>query len=233
MSDPGPIKFPKPRPKDTAIPLVLPRRRTVSDQTSSEALDASMAARESINAIVSATHSPFGEGSVPSADKLIELERTLRQLERTLAERERVIAESEARLVERERDVAEAEALLLAREHLDAASRQPVAAAVSGTPEERAALEELRAELARQEASLLEAKHVVRDREKFLDEAETKLFEKVQAQQDKENELEQREEDLRARQRRLREKEAQFDPQVAAALKAEDEAARKRDEFNE
>jgi hypothetical protein len=79
----------------------------------------------------------------------------------------------------------------------------------------------------------LEAKKAVRDREIFLDEAETKLMEKVQAQQDKENELEQREEDLCARDRRVREREAAVDPEAAEALQAADAAAKKRDEFSE
>jgi hypothetical protein len=80
---------------------------------------------------------------------------------------------------------------------------------------------------------LAEAKAAVREREMFLDESETKLFEKVQAQQEKEIEQEQRTEDLRARERRIREREAELDPQKAADLKAEDEAAKKRDEFKE
>ena len=45
--------------------------------------------------------------------------------------------------------------------------------------------------------------------------------------------LEQREEDLRARDRRVREREARFDAEAAAALKAEAEAARHRDDFKE
>ena len=36
-----------------------------------------------------------------------------------------------------------------------------------------------------------------------------------------------------ARERRIREREAALDPQAAAALKADDQAAAKRDEFNE
>jgi len=95
------------------------------------------------------------------------------------------------------------------------------------------ALEQFRAELERQEAALKEAKQAQRDREQFLDASETKLFEKVQAQQEKEIELEQREEDLRARERRFREREAAADPQAAATLKAEDAAKKKFDEFNE
>ena len=230
MSEPGPIKFP--RPRDTLPPLSLPRRRAVSGPAVTNVLDATAAARESIQAIVAATRSPFGVGPDLSLEKVLELERTLRILERSLAERERLIAETESRLAERERDVAEAEALLLAREHLIAATRQ-TGTGGSGSPEELAALAKVKSELERQEATLLEAKQAVREREVFLDESETRLFEKVQAQQDKENELEQREEDLRIRMRRLREQEARYDPKVAAALKAEDEAAKKRDEFKE
>lgn len=231
MSDPGPIKFPAPRPRDNAPPLVL-RRRSVPAVAKPGLLEESTAAMESIHALVTATRSPYGAPAGLSADKLVELERTLRQLERSLAERERLITETEARLGERARDLAEAEALLVAREHLNDATRQPSAGG-DGSPEERAALEQLKAELDRQAATLHEAKQAVREREIFLDESETKLFEKVQAQQDKENELEQREEDLRVRLRRVREQEAKYDPVVAAALQAEDEAAKKRDEFNE
>jgi two-component system response regulator HydG len=100
-------------------------------------------------------------------------------------------------------------------------------------PEERAALDDLRGELKRQEASLQEAKQAVRDREEFLNESETRLFDKVQAQQEKENELEQREEDLQTRLRLVLELEAKFDPVAAAALKSEVESSRRRDEFNE
>lgn len=232
MSEPVPIKFPPPKPRDTAVKLSLPRRRSMGRQPS-DVIDASAAARESINALFSASHTPFPPRKSPEAAKLLELERTLRQLELSLAERERVIAEAETRLAERERDVAEGEALLLAREQLLAASHRPVAPRAEISLEEKQALEALRAELERQEQHLKEQKHFVREREQFLDESEAKLFEKVQAQQDKENELEQREEDLRARDRRLREREASIDPEAAARLKAEDEAAKLRDEFNE
>ena len=228
-------QFPGGRPRTAAPSLTLPRRRPVAAIRSPfEVSEASAAARETIKAIVSATRAPFGRGgaSVASA-QAAELERSLRQLELTLAERERVINETAARLAERERDLAEMEALLLAREKLLAASRRPAAVQVAISPEENIALEQLRAELERQEASLKEAKQALREREQFLDESENKLFEKVQAQQEKEIELEQREEDLKARDRRQRESAALSDPQAAAALKAEDEKASKRDEFNE
>lgn len=230
MSDPGPIKFPP--PKQPPAKLSLPRRRPAAARPAIDALDASAAARESINALFTASRTPFSAFKPPEPSKLLELERTLRQLELSLAERQRIITEAENRLVERERDVAESEALLIAREQLVAVSRRTPTAEVSS--EERDVLEKLRAELERQEAHLLEQKQIVRDREQFLDESEAKLFEKVQAQQDKENELEQREEDLLARDRRVREREATFDPQAAEALKAEDEAAKKsRNEYNE
>ena len=91
----------------------------------------------------------------------------------------------------------------------------------------------MRATLEQQEATLKEAKHAMREREMFLDESEAKLFTKVQAQQEKESELEQREEDLRALQRRDREARAKVDPKVAEELRADREAAKKRDEFRE
>jgi hypothetical protein len=231
MSDSVPPNFPPPKPRDSGK-LSLPRRRRESPRPPMDDLDISAVARESINAIVAATHAPFSLDTSPAEAKLLEIERAFRQLELTLNERQRVIAEAEMRLEERERDLAEMEALLRAREQLLAASRKP-APQVGVSPEQKAALDELRAELERQEVTLQEAKQAVREREIFLDESETKLFEKVQAQQEKENELEQREEDLRARDRRLREREATYDPQAAAALKAEAEAAKKRDEFNE
>ena len=232
MSDPGPIKFPPPKPSDAATKLTLRRRRGAAAKPTHEIIDASTAARESINALFSASRTPFA-AKPPEATKLLELERTLRQLELSLAERQRIIADTESRLAEKERDVAEMEALLLAREQLMAVTRKQPVALAEINPEAKQALDKIRAELDRQEIHIAEQKEFIREREKFLDESEEKLFEKVQAQQDKENELEQREEDLRARERRLREREAASDPQVAAALKAEEELAAKRDEFNE
>jgi hypothetical protein len=233
MNEPGPIRFPAPKPRDAAIKLALPRRRPGSARSSVDVLDASAAARESINALFSTSRTPFSGSKQLEASKLVELERTLRQLELSLAERERVIADTENRLVERERDVAEMEALLFAREQLIAASHHPESVQREISLEEKKALEHLRAELERQEAHLKEQKQFVRERELFLDESENKLFDKVQAQQDKENELEQREEDLLARDRRVREREAAIDPKAAAKLQAEDQAARKRDDFKE
>ncbi|MEO7413913.1 MAG: hypothetical protein ABIZ81_11205, partial [Opitutaceae bacterium] len=141
------------------------------------------------------------------------------------------MTETESRLTDRERDLAEAEALLGAREKLVSVTRRDTPTSVS--PAEKAALEQLRETLAEQEKSLMEAKHALRERETFLDESEAKLFAKVQAQQEKESELEQREDDLRAMQRRDREARAKTDPKVAEELRADKEAAKKRDEFRE
>lgn len=232
MSEPGPIKFPAPRPTVQQPTLSL-RRRTTQPRDPFGVSEASAAARESIRAIVSATRPPFGGVSEDELTRISELERTLRQLEFTLAERERVVAESEARLSDHERDLAEVEALLEVREKMLAASRHTGAGGDTISPEEKAALEQVRAELERQEISLKESRESLRERELFLDASEEKLFEKVQAQQEKEIELEQREEDLRARERRLREREAAHDPEAAARLRAEDDAANQRDEFRE
>ena len=227
--------FPPPPKRDPALApgrpaLVLARRRMsgASDPVSA----ASAAAREKIDQLVAATRSPFTEGSV-EASQVAELERSLRALEDRLAERERVFSELEGRLAERERELAEMEALLQAREKVLDAGRRAAQVNAGVSPEEKAAMEALRAELERQEASLREAKAALKEREAFLEDSENKLFEKVQAQQEKETELEQREEDVKERERRVREREAAIDPAAAAALSAEKERARTFDEFNE
>ena len=199
MSEPGQIRFPAARGSGGSVPTLSLRRRPVGSRSPFAVSEVSAAARESIKAVMSATRAPFA--GAPST-QAAELERTLRQLELSLAEREHLIAEGEARLADRERDVAESEALLAAREKLVAASRKATAGPISVSPEEKAALEQLRSELEKQEAGLKEAKQAQREREQFLDESEAKLFEKVQAQQEKEIELEQRAEDLAAREQR-------------------------------
>lgn len=229
----APPKF----PVQKAAPLLaLPRRRPTTRPPFAEA--AAAVTRESINNIMEATRASLQAGPGQTSPQMAELEKSLRQLELSLNERQRLITESEARLVDRERDLAEAEALLIAREKLAteklaSAARKGPAAQVAVSPEEKAALEQLRETLAQQEASLREAKQALREREIFLDESEAKLFAKVQAQQEKESELEQREEDLRTRQRRDREARAATDPKVAEELKADLAAAKKRDEFLE
>ena len=191
--------------------------------------EASAAARESIRAIVSATKPPMGIRGGAEDARIAELERSLRQLELKLAERERIVQEREGRLKEFERELAEAEALLAAREQLVAASRK--ATPVNVSPEEKAALEGLRAEIQRQETALKEAQNSLREREQFMEESETRLFEKVQSQQEREIELDQREEDLKSHIRKNREAEAAEDPQAAATLKAEDAAAADGDDM--
>ncbi len=228
MPDPSSIRFPIKRPESPIGNLSLrrPRPAVASPFSVSEA---SAAARESIKAIVSATRPPIGTRSAFEDARAAELERSLRQLELKLAERERIVQEREARLKEFERELAEAEALLAAREQLVAASRKSTPVHVS--TEERAALEGLRAELERQESALKEAQAALHEREQFMDESETRLFEKVQSQQEREIELDQQEEELKARRRKLRESEAAENPESAAALKAEDEAAADSDEM--
>jgi len=150
MPDPSNIRFPVKRPEAApAGGLSLRRPRTGADSPFTVSA-ATAAARESIRAIVTATRPPMGGRAVEDA-RIFELEKSLRQLELKLAERERTVQEREARLREYERELAEAEALLAAREQLVAASRKAAAAAVVHvSPEEKAALEALRAELERQ-----------------------------------------------------------------------------------
>jgi hypothetical protein len=222
-----PPKFPVRR---SAPVLALPRRR-ISSSRPPFAENAAAVARDSINTIMEVTRATFQAAPGVPSQQAAELERSLRHLELSLNERQRLVTEAEARLIDRERDLAEAEALLIAREKLVSASRRDASTSVS--PAEKAALEQLRVTLEQQEATLKEAKHALREREMFLDESEAKLFTKVQAQQEKESELEQREEDLRALQRRDREARALVDPKVAEELRADREAAKKRDEFRE
>lgn len=127
-------------------------------------------------------------------------ERLLRHREQALAERERIVADAEAQLAERTRDLDELDALLRAREALLASTRlRDSGKRGTVTLREAEALHQLKEELDRQEATLRDARVAVREREKFLEDSETRLFAKVQEQQEKETELEQREEDLRAR----------------------------------
>lgn len=126
--------------------------------------------------------------------------RFFRQLESALAERERAIGDAEARLMERTRDLDEMDALLRAREALLASTKLRH----SGnrkvvTAREAEAIKNLKTELDKQEASVREAREALRAREKYLEECEARLFEKVQQQQEKETELEQREEDLQVK----------------------------------
>ena len=128
-----------------------------------------------------------------------ELARSLQQLEQGLAERERAVQERELRLSEHERDQAEADVLLQHREALVAACKRMPVVRMKISEEERQALLNLKVELDRQEAVLKENQEALRQREKFIEDSERRLFEKVQDQQEKETELEQREEDLRLR----------------------------------
>ncbi len=229
MADPSNIRFPV---KNTNLigGLSLRRNRpgTGAPFTVSEA---TAQARESIRAIVSATRPPMGVRGTGAEDaRIAELEKSLRQLELKLAERERVVQEREARLRDYERELAESEALLAAREQLVAVARK-APPSIHVSPEEKTALEALRAELERQEAALKEAQNSLHEREQFMEESETRLFEKVQAQQEREIELDQREEDLKSHVRKFREAEAAENADAAAVLKAEDAAAADSDEM--
>jgi chromosome segregation ATPase len=220
MADPSHIRFPGKKTESLGNLSLRRRGETPSPFAVSEA---SAKARESIRAIVSATRPPVGVRSAAEDARAADLERSLRQLELKLVERERIVQDRETRLKEYERELAEAEALLAAREQLVAASRKSTPVHVS--PEEKTALEGLRAELERQEAALKESQESLRERERFLEESETRLFEKVQNQQEREIELDQREEDLKTSRRKFRVEEAAQDANAAAVLKAEDDAA--------
>jgi hypothetical protein len=225
MPEPSNIRFPVKRTESVGNLSLRRTRATTSPFNVTEAMASS---RESIRALVSATRPPSGGRAVDDA-RAAELEKSLRQLELKLVERERIVQDREVRLRDYEREMAEAEALLAAREQLVAASRKSTSVHVS--PEEKTALEGLRAELERQEAALKDAQAALFERERFMEESETRLFEKVQNQQEREIELDQREEELKARVRKNRENEAAADPKAAATLQAEDAEAADSDEM--
>jgi hypothetical protein len=156
-----------------------------------------------------------------------EVERAVRQMHLAMAERERQIAETEARLADRARDLDEMEALLRARESLIAATRlRDSKSRLEISPREAAALNQLKEELEKQEASLREGREALRERELYLEQSETRLFAKVQEQQEKEMELEQREENLVTR-------AIQGSPAESEQVSAERSPARAYDEFRE
>jgi hypothetical protein len=225
MAEPSNIRFPVKRTESVGNLSLRRTRPTASPFNVTEAMASS---RESIRALVSATRPPSGGRAVDDA-RAAELEKSLRQLELKLVERERIVQDREVRLRDYEREMAEAEALLAAREQLVAAARKSTVSHVS--PEEKTALEGLRAELVRQEAALKDAQTALFERERFMEESETRLFEKVQNQQEREIELDQREEELKARVRKNRENEAAVNPAAAATLKAEDAEAADSDEM--
>ncbi|MFT3869741.1 MAG: hypothetical protein QM715_14915 [Nibricoccus sp.] len=226
------IKFP-PRPP-TERALVLPRRPLRSPFEVSEA---TAETQKAIEAIRSATRNPWADSSGSgAANPLPELEKSLKQLATKLEERERFLQDLEARLADRERNLAEMETLLKARESLlEAAKMKKTTGGDSRqlSKEEQNALEQLKAEVERQQQSLEQQREALHEREAFLDDSESKLFEKVQQQQEKETELEQREEDLVKREQRLLEREAANDPKLAAALAADKAARKKFSDFNE
>src|SRR5689334_16504194 len=86
---PAPITFPPPKPPPAHKNLVLRRRRGLT-HSPFEVSETSVAARETIRAVVEATRAPFMGGHPPlTQSQASDLERSLRQLEAALAERER------------------------------------------------------------------------------------------------------------------------------------------------
>jgi hypothetical protein len=86
---------------------------------------------------------------------------------------------------------AEAAAAAKAKQAMDAVQRTMTGA---GGAEASAALEELRKQLEKQQEAIRIARDELRERERFLEESEARLFEKFQEQQVRETELDMREE---------------------------------------
>jgi (p)ppGpp synthase/HD superfamily hydrolase len=158
----------------------------------------------SIDKIIKQTNSPFG-GEPRTLDKgqADELEAALRELEAQLHAREESIRLLEVKLADRERDLAETDALLRAREALFTAERRrdPAAPGAGPITEELRAYEKLKAEVEAQVEGLKESKWQLREREKYLEEAETHLLDRMAAHHERETAVEKREAELREREK--------------------------------
>lgn len=234
-----------PPPPRRPAPLSLPRRPPPSGHNppaggliSLAYADAPIEVQRKIEQRLN-SRSPFPNSVVQSAtasaaerERLMELERLVRQREQEMDLRERALEELQSRLADREREIAELENLLLARERLVMVQRKaPTMPPFAASQAESDALEKLRATLDAQEAALAEAKAALKEREAFVEQSEVTLMNKVAAQQEHEITLEQREEDLRRAEIDLRKRLAVVDPAAAAEIEAE--RRRQRDEFNE
>jgi DNA repair exonuclease SbcCD ATPase subunit len=183
-------------------PLVLPRRVSPL-QRAQEASQATSAARKSIGAILQSRPPWGGQPDALSNSQVEELEKNLRVLETKVGEQEMALADAQNKLADAERALAETEALLAARDKVIAAIRRdsqtvpPMPGFAPVVVEEMSALQKLKEELDRQEASLKEQRAAIRERELFLDQSEASLFEKMQAHQEMETELEQKAEDVK------------------------------------
>ena len=197
-----PINSPIFGPKGPA--LVLPRRGPQGQtQRGAPGIKSAGAAGQSAGAQSQCKPGDAeGAGALSSRREAVperELVLALQAIEQVLNEREQMLNERERKIGERERDLAEAEALLQHHEALMRAAQKVAPGTVRLSAEETQAQAALKAELDRQEALLKEAREALREREKFIEQSEARLFEKVQEQQEKETELEQREEELRVR----------------------------------
>ncbi|MET0263287.1 MAG: hypothetical protein ABW223_10345 [Rariglobus sp.] len=186
--------------------LVLPRRLPTSRSTRQPTPmrdAASLEVRRQISQVLALIRAAEElEPPMPAVDpQTEELAKSLQQLELKLGERERAVEEREFRIADRERDQAEAEVLLQHHEALIAAARRMPVVRPVVSEEERTALANLKRELDRQDALLREGREALREREKFVEECENRLCQKVQQQQEKETELEQREEEHKLRSR--------------------------------
>ncbi len=186
-------KFPPPPKRNLSL------RNTLSNQVKS-----TLRTRETIDALVQKSRSPFIEERPPEQQELEELETAMRELEERLYEREKNADFKEASLAEKERELWELEALLTAKEQLLEAqlnqSNNPEGHRF--TEQESQALRSLKTELAEQEAHLREARKLIQEREAFIEESEKMLMDKFLEHQVRESELEHREEVLKNAERK-------------------------------
>lgn len=138
---------------------------------------------------------PEGEfpTSNPTASGSGDLLAQLKSLQADIINREALIAEQERRLNAWELDLTEREGLLQAHKNLIAAQSTSNTGDGEQTDAERDALETLRRQLEAQEASIKEARQMLKEREEYIEQCENDLVEKSMELTEREAYVEQRE----------------------------------------
>lgn len=166
-----------------------------------------------INGLIARARHPNGSIRVVTRQEFADFEQALRRLELRWEQREKQLAREEfslatgrAELDRKSQEFKSVEARLVARERLVESTRTPFSPGAPVGAQTQAALEALRAQLTTQEASLAKMRQDLRDRQKFIDEAEAALARKMEAQDQMAALLDQRAEDLAMREQALSER---------------------------
>lgn len=128
-----------------------------------------------------------------------EMEAHLLELQADILNREGLLQEKEKYLEARALELNEKEALLEAHKKVvDSQVSRDVSLDARDNEGESAALKALKAELEAQEATLIETRRILQERETYIEQCENELVEKSMQLTERETKIEQREEDMDA-----------------------------------